>query len=365
MTPSIRSSSTSLLGRLALSAAALLGGCRSTPGAPAAPAVSADTWAVVDGRPITRDDVEKAFRRAPDSAQGLSDEEALTAKLNLLNDLIVQDVILAKAGSLKIEVPATELDAAYEQAKKNISDEEFQKELAKRRLTADEMRAGLRRELLIQKVIAQEVGAKISITDQAVSEFFAANRSQFNVPEEAYHLAQIVVTPVREQNLTNRSGDDASTPQAATAKAQMLMERLKSGAAFGELAMGYSEDAETAPRGGDLGLIPVSRLKQLPPQLRDAVMNKEPGSVNVASANGGHTLVLVVSHEQAGQRDLSTPGVRERITEALRGRKEQLLRTAYLTALRTDASVVNYLARRLVEANGAIPTLAPAAPGAK
>ena len=129
--------------------------------------------------------------------------------------------------------------------------------------------------------------------------------------------------------------------------------------------MGYSEDAETAPRGGDLGLIPISRLKQLPPQLRDAVMNKEPGSVSVASANGGHTLVLVVSHEQAGQRDLSTPGVRERITEALRGRKEQLLRAAYLTALRTDAKVVNYLARRLVEANGAIPTLAPAAPGAK
>lgn len=365
MTPSIRSSSTPLLGLLALSAAVLLAGCRSTPGAPAAPAVSADTWAVVDGRPITRDDVEKAFRRAPDSAQGLSDEEALTAKLNLLNDLIVQDVVLAKAGSLKIEVPATELDAAYEQAKKNISDEEFQKELAKRRLTADEMREGLRRELLMQKVIAQEVGAKISITDQAVSEFFAANRSQFNVPEEAYHLAQIVITPVAEQNLTNRSGDDASTPQAAMAKAQMLMERLKGGASFGELAIGFSEDAETAPRGGDLGLIPVSRLKQLPPQLRDAVINKAAGSVNVASANGGHTLVLVVSHEAAGQRDLSTPGVRERITEALRGRKEQLLRAAYLTALRTDASVVNYLARRLVEANGAIPAFQPAAPGGK
>ncbi len=149
------------------------------------------------------------------------------------------------------------------------------------------------------------------------------------------------------------------------AKAQMLMERLKGGATFGDLAAGYSEDPETAPRGGDLGLVPVSRLKQLPPALRDAVLNKAPGSVNVASVGGGHTLVLVVSHEQAGQRDLSTPGVRERITDALRGRREQLLRAAYLTAARNDANVVNHLARRLVESNGAMPSLQPAAPGTK
>ena len=133
------------------------------------------------------------------------------------------------------------------------------------------MREGLRRELLTQKVIEQEVGSKVAVTDQEVSDFFNANRAQFNVPEEGYHLAQIVVTPVRDPQLANRTGDDAATPQAAEAKVQMLMERLKAGASFRDLAVGYSEDPESAPRGGDLGLVPVSRLKQAPPQLRDAV----------------------------------------------------------------------------------------------
>ena len=363
MIPSILSSSNLSVRLFTISIAAILSACRAAPATQAA--VSADTWAVVDGRPIMRDDVEKAFRRTPEAAQGLSDEEALTAKLSVLNDLIVQDIILAKAKTLKLDVPPADLDQAYADGKKNITDEEFQKELTRRGLTADEMREGLRRDLLIQKVIAQEIGSKISVSDQAVTDFFLANRSQFNVPEEAYHVAQIVITPVPEPNQTNRSGDDATTPQAAMAKAQMLMERLKGGASFGDLAIGFSEDPETAPRGGDLGLIPVSKLKQLPPQLRDAVLNKAPGSVNVASVNGGHTLVLVVSHEAAGQRDLTTPGVRERITEALRGRREQLLRSAYLTTVRTDAVVVNYLARRLVESNGAVPGLQPAAPGSK
>ena len=265
---------------------------------------------------------------------------------------------------MKIEVPSTDLDTAYANAKKNLGDDAYQQELTRRNLTVADMREGLRRELLTQKVIEQEVGSKIAVADQDVTGFFNANRAQFNIPEESYHLAQIVVTPVRDQ-IANATGDDATTPQAAAAKVKMLMERLKAGASFRDLATGYSEDPETAPRGGDLGFLPVSRLQQAPPALRDAVLNKAPGSVNVAGANGAYTLVLVVAHEQAGQRDLSTPGVRERITETLRGRKEQLLRTAYLTTARGDAAVVNHLARRLVAEQGKVPGLLPASPAAK
>ena len=338
--------------------------CRSTSTPPAAAAVSADTWAVVDGREIKRADVEKAYQRSGNAAQG-AEEEILAAKLSILDDLILQDILIAKAGPLKVEVPDAELDKAFADAKKNIPDDAFQQELTKRGVTAAEMREGLRRELLTQKVIEHEVGAKIAVTSQEVTDFFLANRSQFNLAEEAYHLAQIVVTPVRDQQVANRTGDDAVTPQAAAEKVKMLMERLKEGANFSELAMGYSEDPETAPRGGDLGLVPMSRLKQAPPQLQAVVLNKTAGTVNVASMGGAHTLVLVVAHEQAGQRDLSTPGVSDRISEALKGRKEQLLRAAYLTAARSDAKVVNHLAKRLVEGQGKLQgAQAPAAPAA-
>jgi parvulin-like peptidyl-prolyl isomerase len=347
----------------ALATAAMGIACRSTPSTPVTPAVSADTWAVVDGRTITREDVDRAYRRMQDQSQPLSDEEALTAKLTLLNDLIVQDILLAKAATLKLDVPQSDLDAAYGNAKKNLTDEAFQQELTRRNLTTADMREGLRRELLTQKVIDQEVGSKIVIADKTVSDFFTANRAQFNVPEESYHIAQIVVTPVRDQQVANGTGDDATTPEAAAAKVRMLMERLKAGASFRDLAAGYSEDPESAARGGDMGLVPVSKLKQAPPSLRDAVLNKQPGAVNVASVGGAYTLVLVVAREAAGQRDLTTPGVRERITETLRARKEQLLRTAYLTAIRSDAHVVNYLARRVVEAKGGVQDAQhPAAP---
>ena len=327
--------------------------CRSGSTPAPAVAVPADTWAVVDGRTITRDRVEKEFRRVREGSQTLSDQEALMAKLSVIEDLIVEEILFAKGAALKIELPESELEAAFAEAKKNIPNEEaFQQELARRNLTTADMRDGLRRELLGRKILEREVSSKVTVTDQEVTDFFNANRSQFNLPEEAFRLAQIIVTPVRDAQVANRTGDDATTPQAAAAKVSMLMEKLKTGTPFADLARDFSEDPETAPRGGDLGLVPLSRIKQAPPLLQKATLSTTVGSARVVNEGGVLTIVYVVSKEPAGQRDLSTPGVRERITEGLRQGREQVLRAAYLTTARADANVVNYLARRIVESGG-------------
>ena len=336
----------------ALATVALLAACRSTPSAPPARTVTADAWATVNGVDITREHVEKELRRLRNTADALSAEESMLANLTILDDLIVERILLAKATALNITIPDTELDNAFNEARKNLPDDEFQKELSRRSLSAADMREGLRREMLARKVLEQEVGAKISISDQEVTDFFNANRAQFNLPEESYHLAQIVITPVRDPQIANRSGDDAATPQAAAAKVSMLMERLKGGTPFADLARDYSEDPQTAPRGGDLGLVPLSAIQKAPPLLRQAAMKTTVGSARVVSEGGAHTIVFVVAREPAGQRDLSSPGVRDRITAALRSGREQLLRAAYLASARSDAEVTNHLARRVVEAQG-------------
>ena len=353
---------------LLVPALAVAGACRSTttPGG-APPASSPNTWAVVDGRDITRDAVEKAFRQAAASQQQRSDEETLAAKLQLLNEIILEEMLVNKARELKIEVADTEIDNAYAEAKKNISDDQFQKELSTRNLTPADMRESLRRDMLSNKVFEREVTSKIAVTDDDIKAFYEANKASFNRPEDAVHIAQITVTPTRANQQINRSGNDAGTPQEAQAKAQMLMERLKAGAPFAELAADFSEDPESAQRGGDLGFVPISALRQpnVAPALRDAVLNSQPGAVRMVSIGGGHTIVLVVARDTAGQKDLSMPQVKDAITQTLRGRREQLMRAAYVAALRNDAEVVNYLADNIVAAQGKAPTLTPTAPGAK
>jgi peptidyl-prolyl cis-trans isomerase SurA len=333
--------------------------CQSRPAAPPSP----DAWAVVDGREIKRDDVEKAYRRSSQANPTQSEDEATVAKLSVLNDLIVQDILLNKARELKIEVPDTELDQAYAEARKDIPEDQFQQELNRRNLTAADMRDGLRRELMAQKVIEREVSSKITITDQDIADFHKANIAQFNRPEDTYRIAQIVITPTREPQRTNRSGNDAGTPQEAASKAQAMMARLKQGAQFAELAADFSEDPQSAQRGGDLGFVPLSALQKAPPPLRDAVLKASPGTVTMVNMGGTHTLVLLVAKEPAGQRDPTMPEVKQGITNTLKGRKEQLLQAAYISSLRNNVVVVNVLAQRLLESQGKMPSLAPAAPG--
>jgi parvulin-like peptidyl-prolyl isomerase len=332
--------------------------CRSASSTAAPAAASPDTWATVDGKEITRTQVDKEFRRAGE--EGGSDEETLAAKLSILDTLIIEEILVARATKANLQVPDTEVDEAMTKAKGGLTDDAFQQQLIQRGLSTADVRDGLKRQLLAEKVMDRDVTSKVTVTDQQVIDFFNANRGQFNLPEDAVHLAQIVITPVPEPQPTNQTGDDASTPETAVAKVRMLMERLQQGTPFADLARQYSEDPESAARGGDLGLVPLSRINQAPPALRDAAMQVEPGRAKVVSQGGAHTIVYVVSREKAGQRDLSTPGVKDQITQALKGRRVELLRTAYLASARAEAKVVNYEAKRVVDAAGAVPG-APAA----
>ena len=330
----------------------LLAGCGRSAGPASQPAPSANAWAVVNGHEISKDDVDKAYRRMAPDGQQPSEEEIYTAKLNLLSELIVQELLVAKAKELKVELPESELDNAFAEGKKNITPVAFEEELKRRNLTAADMREDLRRNLLAQKVVDHEVTTKAAVTEQEIKDFFESHKAEFNRDEDAVRIAQIVITPVRENQQTNRTGSDAASPQEANAKAQMIMQRLKDGAPFGDVAADFSEDGESAQRGGDLGFVPMSALMKAPAPLRDAVLKSNPGTVQLVSGNGAYTIVLTVAKDKKGQKDLSMPEVKEGISSMLKNRKEQLFRAAYLSNLRNDAQVTNVLAKQLVAAQG-------------
>jgi peptidyl-prolyl cis-trans isomerase SurA len=294
-----------------------------------------------------------------------SDEEAMTAKLNLLNEIITQNLLMAKAKALGIEVTDAEVETAFNERKKNVAEDVFQKQLTQRGLTTTDLKADLRRDLTTQKLIEHEVASKVAVSEQAVVDYYNANRGQFNLTEPAYRLAQIVITPVREAQIANRQNDDAASPEAAARKVKMIADKLQAGAQFSELAMDYSEDPQTAPQGGDLGLVSATQLRQAAAPLRDAVLKAQPGTVSQVSIGGGYTLVLVAAKEAAGQRDLTSPGVRDSISAALRDRQQQLLQTAFLAVVRNDAQVLNLLAKQVVSQTSRPPTLLPTTPGKK
>ena len=323
-----------------------------------------DVWAVVNGKEIKRDEVDKYYRtRVNPEGQEPSLEESLSQKLNVLDELIYNEILLEKAKKLNLEASDGEVEDKFTELKSPYTEDEFQRRLKDQAMSVEDLKLQLRRQLSIQKLLNREVVAKITITDQDVTDFYNANKAQFNVAEPQYHIAQIVVTPRKEQQLRNRKNDDATNEAEAERKVKMLMDRLNSGADFAQLAMDYSEDMNTAGTGGDLGYVPESALNQSDPALKKAVVGLKAGQVSqpilVQPKDGTRILILkLITRESPGLRGIAEPQVQQTIRDTLRNRKEQLLRLAYLAIARNGAAVKNYLAEQVMEAAGKLPDAA-------
>ena len=324
-----------------------------------------DVWAVVNGQQIHRAEAEKYYdNRLRDQGQGQqtappqSQEEALTLMLNIMDELVNNAILVQRAQKLGVQATDGEVEDKFTEFKSPYTEEEFQRQLKDRGVSVDDLKADIRQQLSVQKLINREVIAKISISDKDVSDFYAQYRSQFNVPEAQYRLSQIVVTPAKDPQVRNRKSDDATSDVEARRKAAALLQQLEKGSDFTQVAMDYSEDPVSTASGGDLGYVPESALNQSNPALKKAVLGLKPGETSaVIALPDGYRILKLVAKEAPGQRDINDPQVQQSIRDTLRNREEQVLRSAYMAAARDDSKVVNFLAQQVLESTGKLPQI--------
>jgi peptidyl-prolyl cis-trans isomerase SurA len=320
-----------------------------------------DVAATVDGRKITRADLDKYYEnQTAGSQQQPSGEQATSLHLSILHQLVDFEILMRRAEKLGLLATDDEVERKLNEIKSPYTKEEFDARMKEKKLTLDDFKRDLRRQLTVDKVLNKEVTSKINVTDQDISNYYNAHKSEFNLVEPQYHLAQIFVTTAPNPQVHNLKNDKAQNEADARKKIQMIVNRLDSGDDFGTLAMEYSEDTETSGNGGDLGFTPESALKNTDPVTRDAVTKLKPGQYTtvitvinpMTKQLVGFRIVKLIAKESAGQRELSDPRVQEAIRSQLRDRREQLLKAAYYEVLRDQAKVQNYYAEKVLEGNG-------------
>ena len=317
----------------------------------------ADVMATVNGRKITRTEVQKFYdNQVADAPQKPSDEQADTLRLNILRQLIDNEILMQRAEKLGLLATDEEVNAKLAEIKAPYTQEEFDKRLKERQITLDDFKRDLRRSITIDKVLNKEVTSKINISDEDITNYYHAHKAEFNLIEPQYHLAQILVTTQPNPQVKNMKAQNEAD---ARKKIQMIQNRLDSGEDFATVAMTYSEQPETAQNGGDLGFLPESSLKQDKAAM-DAINKLKPGQYTsvlpVADPNShqiyGFRIVRLLSKEAAGQRELKDPRVQQAIREQLRDRAEQLLKQAYYEISRDEAKVDNYFAEEILKKAG-------------
>ena len=317
-------------------------------------AADADVVARVDDTEITTPQLEKQFQsRVKGAEQPPSAEEVDDLKLQVLNQMINDQILLKMAGGTGLNATDAEVDVKFNEFKSQYTEEKFNELLSQQKMTVDEIRAELRKSITIDKLVNKEITSKISVSEGEIKNFYDKNKDSFNLPE-SFHVAHILVTPVAEPEVRNTKNDDAKTPEQARQKAAQLLRQIQGGADFAAVARDYSEDPASAPNGGDLQFQPLQALESLDPKLAQTVQRMRVGEATpqVVETRYGFHIVKLLEKDAGGQKDLSDPRVQAQVRQVIFNRKDQTLKNAYSEMARNKAKVSNFLAERIFAGAG-------------
>jgi peptidyl-prolyl cis-trans isomerase SurA len=263
--------------------------------------------------------------------------------------MINDEMLMQRAGVDKLVATDDEVNVKFTEFKKDYTEEKFQQFLKDQGVTVEDIKKEIRKSATIEKLYNKEITSKISVSESEIKDYFAKNKSSYNLPE-SWHVLHLLVTPFADSQITNARNDDAKTDDVARQKVMGLLKRILSGEDFAIVARDYSEDSSSAQSGGDLRLLTLQQLEAIDPRFRQAVQSLKVGETfsSPIPTKYGYHLVKLIEKEAGGQHELTDPKVQADTRQAIFNRKETLLKTAYLEAVRNQTVVKNLLAQKIL-----------------
>jgi len=251
---------------------------------------------------------------------------------DVLRDLIDQQLLLEKGKDLGITAD-TELVKKLDQMRKDMnldSMEELEKAAQAQGISFEEFKQNMRNQIITQQVIGKEVGSRLIIGKDEEQKFYDQHKSEMDQPEQV-RLSEILVSTEKK---APEGSDDAQVLQAAQAKADGILDEIKKGAKFEDVAK-KSSDGASAAQGGDLGYFKRGTLAK---ELEEKTFAMNTGDVSdVIRTKQGFIILKVTEHRQGGIPPLNQ--IEPRVQDAVYMQKLQPALREYLTKLREDAFI--------------------------
>ena len=261
---------------------------------------------------------------------------------DLLRDLIDQQLLLQKGDELGINAD-TEVVKRLDDLRKQMhaeSMEDLEKAAQAQGVSFEEFKQNMKNNIITQRVIAQEVGGHISVTQQEIQQEYDQHKAEMERPEQV-RLSEILISTQAAPAVKTEKGKEVlpeppspDTVAKAQAKADQVYALLQKGGKFDDLAKQYS-DGPTAPAGGDLEYFKTGTLSK---GLEQEVFAMKVGEyTKPIRTNQGFVILKVTEHTPAGVPPLKD--VEARIQEHVYMTKMQPALREYLTKLRENAYI--------------------------
>jgi parvulin-like peptidyl-prolyl isomerase len=230
----------------------------------------------------------------------------------VLDNMITEKVMYLRAQELNISISEIELENKIKEIKKDYGGD-FTSQFAQENVKYENWKEDFKKEMLLQKLIAMDVNAKIKTSDDEAKDYFNEHRNNYK-KESRVRVAQIVVRDL--------------------AAAKKAVERLNAGEDFANVAASISIGPE-AHHGGDLGFITRSVM---PEPLDKTIFKMQVNEISpiVQSSYGFHVFKVL---ESQPARAGNFTDVREDVIADIRLQKEDAAFISWLEDLKKKAVI--------------------------
>jgi parvulin-like peptidyl-prolyl isomerase len=244
-----------------------------------------------------------------------------------LQPLIDVEIQVERAKSLQITVEEADINRQVNQLKEanQLTDAQLEDILQSRGLTIEAHREQISRSLLVTKVVNFEVQSRLVITEAELQEAYKQHQDRFRIAGEV--TVSHIVFLVPEQATTE---EEAQAKQ----KAEAVLQQLRAGGDFAQLANQYSE----GPSANNAGLLGTFRTGELLPGFEEAIAALQPGEISdlVRTRIGWH--IIRLEHAEAGgYRPLEA--VREELSVELKRAKFERNYAEWMESLRQQSYI--------------------------
>ncbi|MCX5784695.1 MAG: peptidylprolyl isomerase [Elusimicrobia bacterium] len=295
-----------------------------------------------------------------------------------LDKLIDEAILRQKAENLKIKVYPRELENGLNEIKTRFSKDEagtplsqenadsaFRDELKKEGITLEEFSARIKKQLMVRKLVDDVVRPKVKMPSEGdVKKYFDNinfvlkddTASLKGMDEDALQDLKAVSQRFRELTAERvrlrhiliklEAAPTLAEKTAALTRAEEIKKELDGGLDFEDAAQKYSQDPESAKKGGDLG---YALKGLLPKELESKAFTMNVGEISspVASKFGYHILRL---DEKRAQQKLNYDIVKDDLGQIIAQGNFAKAMVDYLKDLRKDAKIEIFLENKKPQA---------------
>ncbi len=285
---------------------------------------------VINDRLILGSDLSERMQASADRLRGTYRNQPAVLRRMLedlhrdtLEHLVDRALILEECerGPLGLDPEALRQDLAQEIRSRYGDTNTFLRALAARGMTPEDYRKRHDEEIIFQVRRQEELKKAPKPTDEKIQQFYAANSSRFDVPEQV-KLRLIACNT------------STGTGPSARKRVEDILAKLEQGALFADLAKTYSQESHAAV-GGDRGWVQQSVLRK---DLAEVAFSLKPGTHSGVIETPEVCYLLLVEDKRPA-RSKPFEEVREDIARSLSAQHGEAMVKAWLNGLRADAFI--------------------------